>query len=683
MPEGSWRTFYLALGLFSFTSTAILAEAPEGSDATERLRSLGIHVTSGAAPGYVDDRLCGRCHGDIARSYSEVGMARSFYRPKTSRDIEDFEANRFVHSISGNIYEMERRGDEVYFRQFQKGPDGEPINAFEQKVHWVLGSGHTSRTYLYQTESGEMFQLPLAWYTQNNSWGMAPGYDQQFHFGVTRPVRRECMFCHNAYPDVPEGSDRFGVSHVFPTELPEGTGCQRCHGPGAEHVALAFEVDQSLETVNASIVNPGRLAPDLRNDVCYGCHMQPSVALPGVRRFDRGDYSFRPGEDLGDYLVELDVEEEGRAKEDRFEINHHPYRLEQSVCFQESSGALSCLSCHDPHRKVPVQERAAHYREACLSCHQVDQCQLEEMAASDPTVRPPGIATDDCAGCHMPRRRTQDVVQVVMTDHRIHRRPYSPDLVAPREEEDPILVDVHLMDPKDAEGLLGEMFRAVAVIRAGGGENAVAHLEKVLFRLEPSEVEPWLQLFRGQLRTRRMAQAEFTLVRAQSRDPQNPVLSEWFGLVHAVLDRREAALGSLRKAVELEESRPEAHFNLGLLLVSYGRAQEALPYLERAIELRGTFAEAWLALGRARLQLKQGELAQEALRRSLAIDPTEEKAYLTLARSLVEEGRLVEAKRFLRHGTAAARSSQELRAALEDLAASNEPRNHGESHEGL
>ena len=40
----------------------------------------------------------------------------------------------------------------------------------------------------------------------------------------------------------------------------------------------------------------------------------------------------------------------------------------------------------------------------------------------------------DCVDCHMPKRRTDDVVHVVMTDHYIQRRKPSRDLLAPLNE---------------------------------------------------------------------------------------------------------------------------------------------------------------------------------------------------------------------------------------------------------
>jgi len=196
------------------------------------LTALGLPVTAGAAPGYVEDRACALCHTDIATSYREKGMARAFFRPRPATDIEDFAAPPFFHAPSGQYLQIVRRGDRLVFRRWQADSEGRPIHVFEQAVEWILGSGGHARTYLYRTPGRELFQLPLAWYSQTHNWGMAPGYDRPDHDGVLRRVRRECLFCHDAYPELPAGGDAYGAAQVFPAALPEGLGCQRCHGPG-------------------------------------------------------------------------------------------------------------------------------------------------------------------------------------------------------------------------------------------------------------------------------------------------------------------------------------------------------------------------------------------------------------------------------------------------------------------
>lgn len=636
------------LALLAFLTVSLLAvvpgalgedEPPTDSPAPDPLAGLGFQVTAGAAAGYIEDRACAICHNDLWQSYQEVGMARSFTRPRTEAFIEDFEDNRFHHKLSGRWYSMHREGDRLIFRRWVEDSEGRPQHIYEREVDWILGSGHTSRVYLYQTPEGELYQLPLAWYSQDEHgrsgpdtghWGMAPGFDRPEHLGLQRLVHRECMFCHNAYPDVAVGSDLYGQPHVFPPELPEGTGCQRCHGPGAEHVRKALTGGaEKVAELRATIVNPGRLPDDLRNSVCYECHFQPTVALHGVRRFGRGDYSFRPGELLSDYLLKVDIDEPGRPRAERFEINHHPYRLEQSLCFLETQGrenALSCLTCHDPHRKVPQEQRAAHYRQACRTCHDVDACRLEEMGAPEGMA---GVDSQDCVTCHMPRRRTQDVVQVVMTDHRIQRRPPGPERLAPLAEKDPVITDIELL--ASLEGPLAEVYRTIPLLRAGSRDPAaVAHLEKALAEARPEAVTPYLDLARGQLATRNLEAAAATLRRVLAREPENPRALSWMAVVQAGLGQRPRALKSARKALEVVPDRAETHYNLGRLLLGYGQPDKALPELRRALELRPELAAAWFQLGQTLETLDRPAEAETAYRRALEIEPADDEVRAAL-----------------------------------------------------
>ncbi|HKH43408.1 MAG TPA: tetratricopeptide repeat protein [Thermoanaerobaculia bacterium] len=606
----------------------LLAQAPASpalSPLTRDLGSFGFPPTTGAAPGYVADRACALCHSDLAASYAAKGMARAFQRPRPASDVEDFSAPPFVHSASGQEFQMTRRDDRLVFRRWQTGPDGQSINMFETDVDWILGSGDHARTYLYQTPGGELYQLPLAWYTQTRRWGMAPGFDRPDHEGVLRRVRRECVFCHTAYPDVPAGADAYGAPQIFPAAMPEGIGCQRCHGPGAEHVGLALGGIGSRDEIRAGIFNPGRLPAARRDEVCQGCHLQPTVAMPGLRRFGRGEFSFRPGEPLADYMVQVDVEEEGKPRSERFEINHHPYRLRQSRCFLESGGQLSCLTCHDPHRRIPDEQRAAHYRAACESCHGKEACTRPEHGAG-------GAEPADCAGCHMPKRRTQDVVHVVMTDHKITRTPGGPALLAPLAESEPVLVDVRLL-PGAPGGALGEVYRAAAVARTAGGAEAIAYLEKKLNEARPAEIDPWLDLAQAQLRAGRPADAERTLTGVLKRSPNHPQALEWLALAQGSRGEILTAIAGLRQLLAAHPDRIEAEYNLGRLLAIRGENEEAARHLEQALAARPNLAAGWHYLGEVRAAQGRPEDARACWRRALEIDPTSAKSRRALESS--------------------------------------------------
>ncbi|HSN88413.1 MAG TPA: tetratricopeptide repeat protein, partial [Thermoanaerobaculia bacterium] len=353
--------------------------------------------------------------------------------------------------------------------------------------------------------------------------------------------------------------------------------------------------------------------------------------------------------------------EEGRPASERFEINHHPYRLRQSRCSTESGGALSCLTCHDPHRKVPEPERAAHYRAACLTCHAQDGAHTAEAS--------------DCASCHMPKRRTQDVVHGVMTDHLIRRNPGGSELLAPLRETETVLTGLRLLGPGAPEGDLGEVYRAAATLRAAATDEAVGYLEKKLSQERPAQIEPWLDLAQGQIRRGRPADAERTLREVLARAPDHPQALEWLALARAGQGDAEGAIAILRQVLALPagSDRAEAEYNLARLLVANRRPAEGEEHLLRALTLRPNLAVAWYHLGEVRAASGEWEGAVAAYRRSLEIDPTHTRSYLSLGRLLLSRGEREEALRWLRHGTKAAAQPEVVAAALRKAEAGTPP----------
>jgi predicted Zn-dependent protease len=244
----------------------------------------------------------------------------------------------------------------------------------------------------------------------------------------------------------------------------------------------------------------------------------------------------------------------------------------------------------------------------------------------------------------MQARRTQDVVHVVMTDHRIRRTPADPaNLLATREEQVPELVGVDLGAPERApEGALGEVYRAVAVLRTGASSStALDHLTASLAKLPDGGrnlVEPWFDVAKAQISLHRWREAEATLRGLLARPEGTPaeigapddhalaLAHEWLGLTLAGRGDLGAAEAELRPLLEREPDRPELWFNLGRIVLGQGRAKEAEPLLRRAVELRPNLEAGWLHLGRALALLDRPEEAATALRRCLAIEPSEQRA---------------------------------------------------------
>jgi predicted CXXCH cytochrome family protein len=157
------------------------------------------------------------------------------------------------------------------------------------------------------------------------------------------------------------------------------------------------------------------------------CHLETtSTRLPhSLLRFDRGTFSYRPGQPLSDYVLHFD-HAPGTGWDDKFQIAHQAYRLRKSLCFQRSGGRLTCTTCHNPHAAPRGQAAVEQYTGACRGCH---ASTLEKQIAAKKHS-----SVQNCLECHMPKRRTDDVVHVVMTDHYIQRSKPARDLLAPLKE---------------------------------------------------------------------------------------------------------------------------------------------------------------------------------------------------------------------------------------------------------
>lgn len=252
--------------------------------------------------GFVADRECTPCHVGLAASFREVAMSQALAAPRPD-NVGGPLGEVFVHEPSGQRYSLFWRDGSLVFRSFVQAGDAAPMHELEIPVDWVLGSGRHAKSYLYRTPGGELYQLPIAWYAESGRWGMAPGFDRPDHDGVTRRVRRECLACHAALPAYESGGDARWAPQRFPEALGEGIGCQRCHGPGAEHVRRAWAGGRPPAEIREAIVNPARLPRERREEVCYQCHLQPSVTLPGIAREGQGDFAFRPGDRLADRRI--------------------------------------------------------------------------------------------------------------------------------------------------------------------------------------------------------------------------------------------------------------------------------------------------------------------------------------------------------------------------------------------
>ncbi len=550
-------------------------------------------------------------------------MARSFYRASPQNMVEDFNAkNTFYHAASDSYFMMVRRGNEYFQRRHQLDSAGRQINVMEKRIDYVLGSGNHARTYLHRTAANTLFELPLGWYAEKGGyWAMNPGYDRLHHDGFRRPITYECMFCHNAYPEIPKGHNQPFARAVYSGTLPEGIDCQRCHGPGLTHARLAA-TGARREEIRSSIVNPARLSAERQMELCMACHLETtSFPLPNaIQRYERGPFSYQPGEPLSAFILHFD-HAPGTGREDKFELVNAAYRLRRSACFLKSNGRMLCTTCHDPHQTPTGEQATRHYDAVCRQCH---AAVFEKQVQAGKHT---GAA--DCASCHMPKRRTEDVVHAVVSDHYIQRWKPAGDLAAERpEREDRYRGRVALYYPESLPHTPGnDLYLAIAQVKQGSNlTEGITQLTAAIEKYAPERPEYYLDLgqalesngqrpkavaaYRDALRRnpnspaallalgtalRRAGQyyeAAGILKRAAAVEPEAPLAWHELGLAYRGLDRNADAVAAIAKAIELDPDLPEAHNNLGILCSATGQPARAETEFREAIRISPDYADA-------------------------------------------------------------------------------------------
>ena len=128
----------------------------------------------------------------------------------------------FYHKASDRYYQPLRRGDHFFLRRYQTNPDGSESNALEFEIHYVLGSGNHSRTYLHRDAGNHLVEMPLSWYSEGRGkFEMSPGYDNPAHYDFRRKINYDCFFCHNGYPQLARMWDVLASNLSFRPRCPK------------------------------------------------------------------------------------------------------------------------------------------------------------------------------------------------------------------------------------------------------------------------------------------------------------------------------------------------------------------------------------------------------------------------------------------------------------------------------
>lgn len=388
--------------------------------------------------GQEQQEACADCHPKHVAGFLKTGMGKALYPPKHAKIIEHFPASgvaEVIHPITKVIYQawIDQEGR---WWQGEKSADGSYQKNVE--VNYIIGSGNHTRSYLSDIH-GEIYELPLTWYTHRKMWDMSPGYHKRNHFRFSRPIKANCLFCHNDL--TPMRMDRM---NAFKGPLAHGISCIRCHGDGAAHIEARYNGENpSKDQIDPTILNPAHLSPQRQLQICQQCHLagEARSLLPG-RRWDEYD----PRTPLQDYMLIYGYDDQAevlkvsgqdhsnkvhKGRSD-FGIASHGERLNLSACAQGKK-VLTCSTCHNPHQ--PQSDQA--YTQACLGCHTQKSCGREHQSnigveslhhgertksRADSQVKSKAEPVH-CSQCHMRKGGTSDIPHVNFTDHWIRKRP--------------------------------------------------------------------------------------------------------------------------------------------------------------------------------------------------------------------------------------------------------------------
>src|SRR5258708_16436996 len=219
---------------------------------------------------YVRDEASNSCHQDKAGTYHQTAHAHTSSLPSKDSIHGSFRpGSNTLETTNPNLSFLMESSPEGFFQTALVKSSPSVVNTRKARFDIVIGSGRKGQTYLYWDED-KLFQLPVTYWTELGEWMNSPGYiDGTANF--ERSIGPRCFECHASLfeplvPPVPP------FNRYNKTSVVLGMSCERCHGPGREHVSRYRSASPPRSGAGTAIINPARLSRDRQMDVCALCH---------------------------------------------------------------------------------------------------------------------------------------------------------------------------------------------------------------------------------------------------------------------------------------------------------------------------------------------------------------------------------------------------------------------------
>jgi predicted CXXCH cytochrome family protein len=317
--------------------------------------------TSGAAH-YVGSAACEKCHEEIYAHWKKTPMA--------------------------NVVRDPREHPEAIIPDFSK--TNTLVNFTTADIALVYGSIWKQR--YFKKVGDDYFVLPAQWDVTHKNWKpyfvkadwWAPFYPPD---NFQRPTGPLCDGCHSVNYDI-----------KTKTVTEWNVGCERCHGPGSEHVK---------NPVSGNILNPARENYVAASDVCIACHSQGRpLTNPIQGKYYDWPVGYDPTRKLSDYW-KLEEHTLGDTTFTHFaDGTAHKNRMQGNdfVTSQMYAHGVTCFTCHDVHGTEYPANLRKPASSLCLDCHGPNSPNgphAPSIAAH--THHAPDSAGSECIACHMPK----------------------------------------------------------------------------------------------------------------------------------------------------------------------------------------------------------------------------------------------------------------------------------------
>jgi len=420
-PMSSGSRAICAAGLLFALTVVLRADdnhpiAPQAPQAP-----VAPQAPSEGAGDYLGSGACARCH-DVEHTQWKNSLHIKMTKPVAEATIAGgFRGGTKFADHDRSYSFATKNGKPVVSVSF----GGRPPETFT--VDYTLGAKRY-QGYLSTLSDGGIYVLPVFWHLASKRWvdwkEITPIPDGAHDIRQIWNVN--CFNCHGT--NIVQGYDvKEKKYRTTWTEM--GIGCEACHGPGRQHVALmeVWEKDPaSKPSYDTSSKNRGlsdvlkilstRSAEPRRvYDTCAYCHGNKTNVFVGFKGGDRyADYAlpFLMSEPVPDHDPQGEFWPDGRPN--RF---NRPQALTLSGCFK--AGAITCTNCHVAHgsrneHSLKVNIYQGRNGDAlCTQCHSEPGAGSREPGAGNlkPSFSGPGLeahtfhkadsAGSRCIGCHM------------------------------------------------------------------------------------------------------------------------------------------------------------------------------------------------------------------------------------------------------------------------------------------